>query len=318
MSLGQNLQFLRKRDNVTQEQLAESLEVSRQSVSKWESDASYPEMDKLIQLANLFHCSLDDLVQKDISSRYVEDKNHYDRFKNQFSKRITAGVGLILSGLTVMSFLNAVLPERENFDVEALSGIGFLLFIVVAVAIFIIAGLQNDYYEKKHPYIENFYTDAEKEAFHKKYILWITTGVVLIFIGLILTLGSEAVISSKSEAVISPNHAIYNKVDIDELLGSVFFFFITIAVTLFVYAGTQQEKYDINRYNLMHDHSSRTYKNGKKIGIICACLMMTATIIYLCFGFIGGHWEYAGVIYAVFGIGCGITAIVINRNNEEE
>lgn len=310
MSLGQNLQFLRKRDNITQEQLAEALEVSRQSVSKWESDASYPEMDKLIQLANLFHCSLDDLVQKDISSRYVEDKNHYDRFKNQFSKRITAGVGLILSGLTVMLFLQAVLPKSQKFDVEALSGIGFLLFIVVAVAIFIIAGLQNEYYEKKHPYIENFYTDAEKEAFHKKYILWIALGVVLIFVALIITLGSEA--------VISPNHAIYNKVDVDELLGSVFFFFITIAVTLFVYAGTQESKYDISRYNLLHDHNSKTYKNGKKIGIICACLMMTATIIYLCFGFIGGHWEYAGVIYAVFGIGCGITAIVINRNNEEE
>lgn len=310
MSLGQNLQFLRKRDNVTQEQLAESLEVSRQSVSKWESDASYPEMDKLIQLANLFHCSLDDLVQKDISSQYVEDKNHYDQFKNQFSKRITAGVGLILSGLTVMNFLNAVLPENQNFDVEALSGIGFLLFIVVAVAIFIVAGLQNEYYEKKHPYIENFYTDTEKETFHKKYILWITLGVVLIFAALILMLGSEA--------VISPDHAIYNSVDVDELLGSVFFFFLTIAVTLFVYAGTQESKYNINRYNLLHDHNSRTYKNGKKIGIICACLMMTATIIYLCFGFIGGHWEYAGVIYSVFGIGCGITAIVVERSNEEE
>lgn len=41
MSLGQNLQFLRKRDNITQEQLAEVLEVSRQSVSKWESDVSH-------------------------------------------------------------------------------------------------------------------------------------------------------------------------------------------------------------------------------------------------------------------------------------
>lgn len=105
MSLGQNLQFLRKRDNITQEQLAEVLEVSRQSVSKWESDTTYPEMEKLLQLANLFHCSLDDLVQKDISTQYVEDKCNYDQFMNQFSKRITAGVGLILSGLTLMMFL---------------------------------------------------------------------------------------------------------------------------------------------------------------------------------------------------------------------
>ena len=50
MSLGENLQFLRKKNNITQEQLAEQLDVSRQSVSKWESDSSYPEMDKLLQL----------------------------------------------------------------------------------------------------------------------------------------------------------------------------------------------------------------------------------------------------------------------------
>ena len=48
MSLGENLQFLRKKNNITQEQLAEQLDVSRQSVSKWESDSSYPEMDKLL------------------------------------------------------------------------------------------------------------------------------------------------------------------------------------------------------------------------------------------------------------------------------
>lgn len=42
MSLGENLQFLRKKNDITQEQLAEKLEVSRQSVSKWESDTTYP------------------------------------------------------------------------------------------------------------------------------------------------------------------------------------------------------------------------------------------------------------------------------------
>lgn len=136
MSLGQNLQFLRKRDNITQEQLAESLEVSRQSVSKWESDTTYPEMDKLLQLANLFHCSLDDLVQKDISSQYVEDKCNYDQFMNQFSRRITTGVGLILSGVTIMLLLNTFIPKVHGFDMEEFSGIIFLFFVIAAVAIF--------------------------------------------------------------------------------------------------------------------------------------------------------------------------------------
>ena len=120
MSLGQNLQFLRKRDNITQEQLAETLEVSRQSVSKWESDTSYPEMDKLLQLANLFHCSLDDLIQKDVSTQYVEDKCNYDEFMNQFSKRITLGLGLILGGLTLTLFLMTFFPRKQGLDMEDL------------------------------------------------------------------------------------------------------------------------------------------------------------------------------------------------------
>lgn len=58
MSLAENLQFLRKQKNITQEQLAEQLEVSRQSVSKWESAQSYPEMEKLLQICSMFHLSL--------------------------------------------------------------------------------------------------------------------------------------------------------------------------------------------------------------------------------------------------------------------
>ena len=52
MSLAENFQYLRAREGVTQEQLAERLDVSRQSVSKWESAASYPEMDTLLKLCD--------------------------------------------------------------------------------------------------------------------------------------------------------------------------------------------------------------------------------------------------------------------------
>ena len=67
MSFGQNLQFLRKMNNkMTQEELAEKLNVSRQTISKWELDTAYPEMNKLIELCNLFSCSMDQLVREDI------------------------------------------------------------------------------------------------------------------------------------------------------------------------------------------------------------------------------------------------------------
>lgn len=68
MSFGQNLQFLRKISNkMTQEELAEKLGVSRQTVSKWELDIVYPEMNKVIELCNLFSCSMDQLIREDMS-----------------------------------------------------------------------------------------------------------------------------------------------------------------------------------------------------------------------------------------------------------
>lgn len=64
MSLGQTICLLRKERNLSQDNLAELLEVSRQSVSKWETDASIPELDKLIRLSEIFQISLDELVGK--------------------------------------------------------------------------------------------------------------------------------------------------------------------------------------------------------------------------------------------------------------
>lgn len=314
MSLGENLQFLRKRDNITQEQLAEALEVSRQSVSKWESDASYPEMDKLLQLADFFHCNLDDMVKQDVSSLYVEDKSNYDSFFNKFSKQVTLGVGLILSGITIMLFLMAILPEKPGFDMEALSGIGFFIFLAIAVAIFVVAGLQSEHFEKENPYIEDFYTKEERDVFQKKFIKLIASGMVFIFIGIIWAIGSDFVFTGKEIA----SGGTLGFIDMDEFIGSIFMLCITIAVTLFVYAGTQQDRYDIRKYNLKHDRNSQTYKNSKKTGTVCGCIMLIATIIFLACGMIANHWEYAAPIYACFGIACGIAAIIINRNNPEK
>lgn len=64
MSFGQNLQFLRKmHQGMTQEELAEKMGVSRQTISKWEIESSFPEMEKAIALCNLFACSLDELLR---------------------------------------------------------------------------------------------------------------------------------------------------------------------------------------------------------------------------------------------------------------
>ena len=62
MSLGTNISRLREEHHLSQGDLAEALDVSRQSVSKWETDASVPDLDKLVKLSQVFGVSLDQLV----------------------------------------------------------------------------------------------------------------------------------------------------------------------------------------------------------------------------------------------------------------
>lgn len=66
MYLSKNIQLLRRQRRVTQEQLAEQMKVSRQTISKWESGEMTPELQKLIELCELFSCKLDELVREDM------------------------------------------------------------------------------------------------------------------------------------------------------------------------------------------------------------------------------------------------------------
>lgn len=69
MNFGKNLQYLRKLKAMTQEDLAEKLAVSRQTISKWESESAYPEMDKIFILSDLFSISLDKLLRQDLTKK---------------------------------------------------------------------------------------------------------------------------------------------------------------------------------------------------------------------------------------------------------
>lgn len=69
MALGDNIQYLRKIKNITQEELADKLSVSRQTISKWEMNQAYPEIPKLIEIGNLFHYKIDELLKEDLSKR---------------------------------------------------------------------------------------------------------------------------------------------------------------------------------------------------------------------------------------------------------
>lgn len=89
MTLGEKLAKLRKENHYTQEQLADILDVSRQSVSKWESDVAYPETEKLVKLGKLYHCSMDYLLNDEIEE---ETKKEEQAKKEETPSFVYAGL----------------------------------------------------------------------------------------------------------------------------------------------------------------------------------------------------------------------------------
>ena len=92
MKFGDKLIALRKKKGLSQEELAEKLSVSRQSVSKWESNNTYPETDKIVQICNIFECTMDDLINDnitDIESIERKSKNNINVMVDSFLDFIT-------------------------------------------------------------------------------------------------------------------------------------------------------------------------------------------------------------------------------------
>ncbi len=302
MNFAENLQYLRKQKNITQEQLAERLEVSRQSVSKWESGQSYPEMEKLLQMCDMFHCDLNILMRGDISRSFAQDVHGYDKFHTQFNRFISAGVGLILLGISVMLMLNGF-----GMD-EMLSGAVFFSFTIVGVMLFVVMGMQKSRFCQKHPVIEDFYTEDEKEQAYRSYTVRIATGVGIILIGFLLLMVGDARIEIMTDVM---DAAFTERAE--SLLCSVFILMIAVAVTILVYGGLQKSKYDIKQYNAETNPSPEKKKRDALIGKLCACIMMTSVIIYLLISFLSESWKMSWIVFAVGGIVCGIVSVALSK-----
>lgn len=119
MTFGERLYELRKQAGLSQEELAEMLDVSRQSVSKWESDKGYPEMTRLIFLSDYFDISLDYLVRgvekEDVSRKQTEQIEYQtDTLKNRIQAFMTNLNGnqkelLIIIYILVILILSGIL-----------------------------------------------------------------------------------------------------------------------------------------------------------------------------------------------------------------
>ena len=118
----ENLKKIRKDNNLSQEQLADELGVSRQAISKWESAVAYPEMDKIITLCEKFNLNIDDLLHKDIREVKGEEesKKNLNKYVDDFLKFITNTINMFSN----MSFKSKCKCLLEQFV------IGTILFVV--------------------------------------------------------------------------------------------------------------------------------------------------------------------------------------------
>lgn len=101
MNLGEKIYELRTKKNLSQGDLADALQVSRQSVSKWENDTAVPDLDKLIKLCDIFEISIDEIVgrekpQKKSVSKWLD-------FKKSLTK--TQNIGCVLAAITLLCLI---------------------------------------------------------------------------------------------------------------------------------------------------------------------------------------------------------------------
>ena len=293
MAFSDNLQYLRTRRGQTQEQLAEVLEVSRQSVSKWESAQSYPEMDTILRICDLYQVDLDTLMRGSVEDSLVEDTTRYDKFMNRFARRMAFAIGGIIAGVGLCGLL-----EAKGVD-EYRTSATLLLIIAVCVVVMVVSCLQNDNFRKTYPVISDFYTQEQRQAFRQKFVWFIAGGVgaILFDVALLMLFFSRFPEEEPFES-----YAI-----------SIFLLIVAGAVTAFVYAGIQEEKYTIDDNN----PTPEVKKRKGLINTICGTLMVTTAALYVGLGLALDLWRTAWWVFAVAGILCAVVYIVLDPYRNE-
>ena len=292
MTFGENLQFLRKRSSMTQEQLAEKMEVSRQSVSKWESNAAYPETEAILRLCGLFHCDMDTLLRGDVSRRFGEDAALWDKHMDGFAAAISAGVALVLLGVTVLLFIGEFLGR------EMAGGVAFFLLLIAAVTIFIVSGMSHDTFLRQHPGIGPCYTTEEMNRFERRFPALIAAPVALLLLGLTAMIPMDTYV---------PAHLARDQWE--AVCGTVFLLCITISATALVWAGIQHSKYGFPEEKMTPAQ--------RRVGRVWAVGMVAATALYVGLGYGLNLWKQAApIVYTVAALLCVALTILVKKDDE--
>lgn len=325
MYIAKNLQYLRKRDKITQEDLAEKLNVSRQSVSKWETGEAYPETEKLLAICDMFNVSLDGLMRGDLSTTAAKneeeelsdkvsapdnaaeseetvepEKTEHSIFAeqiNKFSRGIAIGVMLILLGIAVCLALGGyaqTLSGAAEKLTGVMSGVAVVLFTAVSVFLFVLNGQKQDAFKRKHPIIAEP-TDTTHRNFAPT-MAGLVSGILIDVVYLIImtSLIDAGIIKTSNEDMAFC------------YVTASFMAVLALIIGGLVYLGIQHSKYDVSEYNRQTSRDLHPTAKDRIAGAASGVIMMTAAAVYLIIGFVGKYWHPGWVIFPVCGIICGI------------
>lgn len=187
MGFAENLFRLRAAHNMTQEQLAMLMGVSRQAISKWESARAYPEMDKLVRLCDTFGCDLNELVRGDVADMSARpelavpvdaepvDICGYDRCMRSRAFMLATAAAVLLLALAILFGTSSAVIYREAsmgwvFVPPDLllrsSPIGLpALVLGILISLVLVSVTLNRYlgFRGRFPYVEDFYMDEQRE-----------------------------------------------------------------------------------------------------------------------------------------------------------
>lgn len=115
MNIGEKILELRKENNLSQEQLAEKLDVARQTISKWELSETCPNIEQAKQLSNLFNISLDELVGNDIKDSIVNKISNTERLAG-LTIKILKGFLVLFAALFILTIAAFILFSANSSD----------------------------------------------------------------------------------------------------------------------------------------------------------------------------------------------------------
>ena len=304
----------RKKNGWSQEELAEQLGVSRQSVSKWESAGSVPDLKKVIQMAELFGVSTDYLLKDELEKENrdvvetsgsdadsplrrvsMEEANAFLNAKRETAPRLANTVSLfILSPVALL--LLAVIAESPDYNLAEgpAMAVGLaVLLLLTAVGVFIQITDRNKLSRFEYLEREQFETEygvsgmvkEKKRDYESRYSLGLAGGAVICIVAVIPLLVAGAMETSDLVLILC----------VDLLLA-----LVALGVNLIVRVSTIKESYDTILQE--GDYSKNKKRVQTKMGALSAAYWCFVTAIYLGWSTWRQDWGESWIIWAVAGV----------------